>query len=65
MPGALPRHERFKTRAIQEHGSPRQAASFLFRQFIGINQPDTPGPKEATMHPTTTASCRDNENGSA
>ena len=32
--------ERFKTRAIQEHGSPRQAALSLFRAFV--NQPDSP-----------------------
>jgi hypothetical protein len=32
--------ERFKTRAIQEHGSPRQAAMALFRDFI--NRPDSP-----------------------
>jgi hypothetical protein len=35
--------ERFKTKAIQEHGSPRQAALALFRTFI--NQPDSPRPK--------------------
>jgi hypothetical protein len=34
--------ERFKTRAIQEHGSPRQAALSLFREFV--NRPDSPQP---------------------
>jgi hypothetical protein len=36
--------ERFKTRAVQEHGSPRQAALALFRDYI--NQPDSPGQGE-------------------
>jgi hypothetical protein len=34
--------ESFKSRAIQEHGSPRQAALFLFRQFA-TSQPDSQG----------------------
>ena len=34
---------RFKEVAIEKHGSPRQAALFLFRQFI--NEPDSPRPK--------------------
>jgi hypothetical protein len=34
--------ERFKARAIQEQGSPRQAALFLFRQFTE-SPPDSQG----------------------
>jgi len=35
--------ERFKNRAITEHGSPRQAALALFRAFV--DRPDSRRPK--------------------
>ena len=40
--------ETFKARAIAEHGSPRQAALFLFRQFL--NRPDSPRPEGGPQH---------------
>ena len=39
--------ERFKNRAILEHGSPRQAALFLFRAFVNRPDPQKPGEPHA------------------
>ena len=40
--------ERFKSRAIQEHGSPRQAALSLFRDFVDRRTARPPGEPHAS-----------------
>lgn len=37
--------ERFKARAIKDHGSPRHAALTLFRDYV--NRPDSPSQEKA------------------